>query len=122
MTDRRESGRVVRDTTFKGGNRDTYAAMKVPRQCPLVLLVKTDGKTFGNVNGRALISGAIREVEQGLTAFDRNFYINRGRAVFGEILMLTWGGGGGGANLGRNFDVNIGRASREAMWLKPNLA
>jgi hypothetical protein len=41
--ERRESGgRVVRerDTTFNGGNRDKFSAMKVSRQCPLVLLVK----------------------------------------------------------------------------------
>jgi hypothetical protein len=39
--ERRESGgRVVRDTAFNGGNRDKFMAMKVPRQCPLVLLVK----------------------------------------------------------------------------------
>jgi hypothetical protein len=30
----------VRDTTFNGGGRDKFAAVKVPRQCPLVLLVK----------------------------------------------------------------------------------
>jgi hypothetical protein len=39
--DRRESrGRVVRDTTLNGRNRDKVSAMKVPRQCPLVLLPK----------------------------------------------------------------------------------
>jgi hypothetical protein len=39
----RDSGkwwRVVRDTTFNGRNRNTFSAMKVPRQCPLVLLEK----------------------------------------------------------------------------------
>jgi hypothetical protein len=32
--------KVVRDTTFNGRNRNTFSAMKVPRQCPLVLLEK----------------------------------------------------------------------------------
>jgi hypothetical protein len=35
-----------------------------------------------------------------------NFDISLGRAALGEILMLIWG-----AILGRNFDVNIGRAA-----------
>jgi hypothetical protein len=35
-----------------------------------------------------------------------NFVISLGRAELGEILMLIWG-----ATLGRNFDVNIGRAA-----------
>jgi hypothetical protein len=38
--ERRENEGVVRDTTFNTGNRDKFSAMKVPRQCPLVLLVK----------------------------------------------------------------------------------
>jgi hypothetical protein len=39
--ERRESGgRVVADTTINGGNRDKFSAMKVPRHCPLVFLVK----------------------------------------------------------------------------------
>jgi ribosomal protein L34 len=39
---RKKVGWVVRDTTFNGGGRRKamFAAMKVPRQCPLVLLVK----------------------------------------------------------------------------------
>jgi hypothetical protein len=38
----RKVGWVVRDTTFNrgGGRKAMFAAMKVPRQCPLVLLVK----------------------------------------------------------------------------------
>jgi hypothetical protein len=36
------------------------------------------------------------------------FVIRRGRAAFGEIFRLL---GGGGATLGLNFDVNIGRAA-----------
>jgi hypothetical protein len=51
-------------------------------------------------------SGARREVDQDLTAFDRNFDANLGRAAFGKIL-ISWGG----VTLGRNFDVNIGRAA-----------
>jgi hypothetical protein len=39
--ERRKWGWVVRDTTFHtGGKKAKFAAMKVPRQCPLVLLVK----------------------------------------------------------------------------------
>jgi hypothetical protein len=38
---RRESGWVVLHTTFNGrGGKAKFMAMKVPRQCPLVLLVK----------------------------------------------------------------------------------
>jgi hypothetical protein len=32
-------GRAVRDATFNGGNHK-FLAVKVPRQCPLVLVVK----------------------------------------------------------------------------------
>jgi hypothetical protein len=53
MKDGRESGgRVVRDTTFNGGNRYKFTATKVPRQCPLVLLInvgRREGKAFGSV-------------------------------------------------------------------------
>jgi hypothetical protein len=31
---------VVRNTTFNGENREKFTAVKVPRQSPLVLLVK----------------------------------------------------------------------------------
>jgi hypothetical protein len=48
----RKVGWVVRDTTFnRRGKKAKFAAMKVPRQCPLVLLVKVSwigGKTFGS--------------------------------------------------------------------------
>jgi hypothetical protein len=38
---RKKTGWVVRDTTFNtGGKKAKFAAMKVPRQCPLVLLVE----------------------------------------------------------------------------------
>jgi hypothetical protein len=50
--------------------------IKVPRQCPLVFLVKVgckEGKTFGSEEGTQMKSGGRREDEQGLTAFDRNF-------------------------------------------------
>jgi hypothetical protein len=49
--ERRESGWVVRDINLTGGNRAKFTALKVPRQCPLVLLVKEGwrgGKTFGS--------------------------------------------------------------------------
>jgi hypothetical protein len=45
-----------------------------------------------------------------------NFYIILGRAAFGEIWILIWG-----AVLGRNFDVNIGRAAWEACSATWNL-
>jgi hypothetical protein len=32
--------KVERQTTFNRGRREIFLAMKVPRQCPLVLLVK----------------------------------------------------------------------------------
>jgi hypothetical protein len=41
MNERRESGGVVRDATFNGG-KHKFTNMKVPMQCPLVLLVKAD--------------------------------------------------------------------------------
>jgi hypothetical protein len=44
-----------------------------------------------------------RQDELSRNAVGWNFDTNLGRAVCGEILMLTWG-----ATLGRNFDVNIG--------------
>jgi hypothetical protein len=53
--ERRESGWVVRDTTFHRGNRAKFTAMKDPRQCPLDLLVKViwrGGKTFRCEEGR----------------------------------------------------------------------
>jgi hypothetical protein len=48
--------------------------MKVPRQCPLVLLVKVGwggGKTFV-VKKVEMKSEAVREVEQGSTALNHN--------------------------------------------------
>jgi hypothetical protein len=30
----------MKETTYNGGNRDKFSAVKVPRQYPLVLLVK----------------------------------------------------------------------------------
>jgi hypothetical protein len=39
MRERRKRGeKSVRETTFNGANRDTFSVMKVPRQCPLVLI------------------------------------------------------------------------------------
>jgi hypothetical protein len=75
MNETSESGEIVIDTTFneRGGK---FTATKVPRQCPLVLLVKVvrrEGKAFGTGEGNAMRSGARREDEQGLTAFDRSF-------------------------------------------------
>jgi hypothetical protein len=59
-----------------GGHKFRFPATKVPRQCPLVLLVKVGlmkVKAFGSGKGRMKI-GARREVElQGLTAFVHSF-------------------------------------------------
>jgi hypothetical protein len=41
MREKRKQRRVVRDTTFNGG-KHKFSAVKVPRQCPLVLLLKID--------------------------------------------------------------------------------
>jgi hypothetical protein len=41
MSERRQSGGVATDTTFNGGGGDIKStSMKVPRQCPLVPMVK----------------------------------------------------------------------------------
>jgi hypothetical protein len=52
-----------------------------------------------------------REVEQGLTVFDRNseFLHLPWEGGIGESLMFTWG-----ATFGWNIDFNIGRAVLEA--------
>jgi hypothetical protein len=53
--ERRESGWIVRDIFNRGEDRAKFTVMKVPRQCPLVLLVKVGwkgGKTFGCEEGR----------------------------------------------------------------------
>jgi hypothetical protein len=49
------------------GNRETFTATKVPRQCPLVLPVKVGwegGKTFGSGDGRGMESEARTEIDQ----------------------------------------------------------
>jgi hypothetical protein len=77
-TEKRKWASVI-DTTFNGGNKDQFTTMKVPRQCSLVLLVKVnwrEGEAFGSGEGREMKSGARRESEQGLTAFDFDFDIN----------------------------------------------
>jgi hypothetical protein len=105
-------GGVAIGTTFngKGEHKFRFAATKVPRQCPLVLLVKV-----GLVKVRRLEVEKVRwRVEQGeklsrvlLRSYTiLNVVISLGRAALGEILMLIWG-----ATFGRNFDVNIGRAA-----------
>jgi hypothetical protein len=57
-------------------------------------------------------SGSRREFERGIlnSVGILTFDINLGRAAFGEILMLTLGGGGK-FTLGQNFYINIGRAA-----------
>jgi hypothetical protein len=67
----------------------------------------SERKAFGSGKGK-MESGARREVEQGLMRSYTilNFDISLGRAAFGEIWILILG-----VTLGRNFDVNIGRAA-----------
>jgi hypothetical protein len=79
----------------------------------------SEGKAFRSGKGR-MRSGARREVEQSLmrSCAILNFDISLGRAAFGEIWILIWGGG---ATLGRNFDVNIERAVWEACSATWNL-
>jgi hypothetical protein len=51
----KESGWVVRDTTFNRGETELRYCYEGPRQCPLVLLVNVGwkrGKTFGFEEGR----------------------------------------------------------------------
>jgi hypothetical protein len=85
------------DRHYLGGeHKFRFAATKVPRQCPLVLLVKV-----GLVKVRHLEVGKVRwKVEQGeklsrvlLRSYTiLNFVISLGRAALGEILMWLWGG------------------------------
>jgi uncharacterized protein Veg len=67
----KERGRTVTDTTLNGRNRDRFTAVKVPRQYPVVFIVKAGSRD--NTEGRGKGSGATRKNEQGLTAFDRNY-------------------------------------------------
>jgi hypothetical protein len=63
-------------TTFNGKRDIKFTAMKVPRQCPFVLLVKDgfgEGKAFGSGEGKQMNIGARREVEQNLTSFLHNY-------------------------------------------------
>jgi hypothetical protein len=74
MRQRREGGGMT-DITFNGGGHK-FTAMNVPRQCPLVLLIKVGyllGKAFGSGEGKEMISEARREVKQGHTVFVNNF-------------------------------------------------
>jgi hypothetical protein len=48
---RKKVGGMCETLHLTGGNRAKFTAMKVPRHCPLVLLVKVGwrgGKTFGS--------------------------------------------------------------------------
>jgi hypothetical protein len=97
--ERRESGGVAIGTTFhgRGEHKFRFAATKVRRQCPLVLLVKV-----GLVKVRRLeVEKVGWRVDQGeklsgvlLRSYTiLNFVISLGRAALGESLMLIWGGG-----------------------------
>jgi hypothetical protein len=75
--------------------------------CPSGKVRYSEGKAFRSGKGR-MRSGARREVERGLmrSCAILNFDIILRRVAFGEIWILIWG-----ATLGRNFDINIGRAA-----------
>jgi hypothetical protein len=77
--ERRESGgRVVSDTTFNGGGGGrglifSYEGSQAVPVRPSGKGILKRNKAFGSGEGREMGSGARREVEQSLTAFDRNF-------------------------------------------------
>lgn len=61
----KEKYRALRDTPFSGKKRQ-FTSIKVPRQCPLVLVVKIDsrqGQAFGNGEGKKIICGRVFLVE-----------------------------------------------------------
>jgi hypothetical protein len=70
--------------------------MKVPRQCPLVLLVKVGwggGKIFGSEEGRdeRWSRERSRAGFQCTQLQPQVQTLNLGRAAYGEILILAWG-------------------------------
>jgi hypothetical protein len=86
---------VVIHTTLKAENRDKFTGTKVPRQCPLVLLVKVGwrrGKTFGSEESTEIIAGEklIRVLLHSIRIWNSDIRLCGGGAVCGEILMLTW--------------------------------
>jgi hypothetical protein len=73
--------------------------LKVPRQCPLVLVVDVrlrEGKSVGSEEGKGLGSGLCREqrnkLSRGSTAYDRSFDINVGRAALKRNFNSMSGG------------------------------
>jgi hypothetical protein len=89
-------GGSVRHYIEKGRAWVKFTAMKVPRQCPLVLLVKVvwrGGKTFGREEciderwsrGRSWAGFHCTQLEP------CNHILNLGRAAYGEILIFIWG-------------------------------
>jgi hypothetical protein len=83
----RETGEIlVRDTTSNGGSRETFSAIKVPRQCPLVLLVKqieekVQAFRSGEHKIKETLSRAILH-SVGILNSDNDL----GRAAFGEMV------------------------------------
>jgi hypothetical protein len=82
------------ETLHLTGGRAKFTAMKVPGQCPLVL-VKVGwggGKTFGCEEGR----DEMRSRERNWAGFHctqlepRIQILNLGRAAYGEILIFIW--------------------------------
>jgi hypothetical protein len=73
--------------------------MKVPRQCPLVLLVKIGfrkSEAFGS-EVRVKREKLSRALHHSIGIF--NFDVSLRRATFGEIFMVTWRSGGFRATL-----------------------
>jgi hypothetical protein len=118
MRKKSELGAEIRCTTYSGENIFTF--MKVPRQCPIVLLVKIcwrEGKAFGSEEGRQMEWWAWREVEQGTTAVDLKPEFKYKFLEDGNWWNFAFNVGL--ATLGRNFDVNIGSSawvSCSATW------
>jgi hypothetical protein len=103
------------------GNRYTiFTALKVPRQCSLVLLVKAgwrEDKAFGSAESRQKKSGAWKQIWGEFRCGRLDPRTQTLALAFDELLFFTMGG----ATLRRNFYVNIGRATWEACSLKWNL-
>jgi hypothetical protein len=75
---RREIGEVMRNTTFRGAHI-AFSGLKVPRQCPLFLLVEIrlrGGVALRSENvkfyGVDFVISRGKKLSRGFTAYDRN--------------------------------------------------
>jgi hypothetical protein len=112
----------VKNTAFNRGNKNKFPAMKVPRQCPFVLLVKVgwrEDKAFGSEK----VGDEKRSEERSwagsywlrsefwilTTLGGRNFLVNTGGAAW-EACSTAW-------NLGTNSALALGpRKSTGKPW------